>query len=386
MENVPNDINKQFDVKPKGISKLLSKAQPVGGRALEDGGDDYYVKNGHIAGYSIQFQGCHHIQQWNDDAGDEDVRLQTKRMIRFRLVPTPKCTVVSPWASAKVIRDAASAFGNVDYGEYIVDLNTFVTSYLEAEQQESEDLCEDYQETCQAACANDDDGTYKACMKNCYQNYGCWSKDEDDDNDDGLDMDVYDYAGCAQFDWDTDDDNDDNYDYYFGPSCADQGGEIRMNLFTDDTCTTLARCGNNGSTRGSSCYTRTTGYILPGTKENIIKHPCLSCTSNYLTLDESINALKEGESFDYSNFDYGEPRDVCSNIYDVSGKCEKNMENGQYNNACKYLQGIQIGVSKEGYAVAVRRSVVADAALFTLVLASLVMGFYISHMKGKLKM
>lgn len=359
-ENTPEDLNSKFDVKAKGVSKLLSKA-----RALD--GQEAYYENERISSYSIQFQGCHHIQQWNENADDEDVRLETKRLARFRLVPTAKCHVVSPWASSKAIRDASKYFGKVDYGEYVVDLNTFVASYLEAKQEENEGICDDYQETCEAKCDGDDDG-YDTCLSNCYQLYGCITDDDGNDNE----VDIYDYAGCANIDFD--DGTDNGFEYYFGPSCADQGGEIKMNLFTDDTCTTLAQCDSSGSTRGATCYTRTTGYTLPGTKQNIIEEPCLACTQNYASLTESIN--------DYSSFDFGYPRDVCTNLYDVSGKCEKYMKDGEYNYACGYLEGIQIGMSGEGYAVAVRRSVPADAAMFVLACGSLFMGLYISYMKN----
>lgn len=373
------DLNGTFEVKSRGVEKLLSKARSLDGYYA---GDDAAGQFNHISRYSIQFQGCHHIQQWNDNADNEDVRLQTKRLARFRLVPFEKCDVVSPWANSKAIRDASKFFGKVDYGEYLVDLNTFVAAYFEAKQEEDEYLCAAYQSTCQSKCADDDayagdDDGYTGCMNKCYLGYGCSGYGN---NDDDASISIYDYAECAQFNWATDDDA--NVAYYFGPSCADQGGEIRMNLFTDDTCTTLAQCGTNGRTRGAKCYTRTAGFILPGTQESIIEDPCLPCTENYVTLEESTNSNKK--NYNYENFDYGYPRDVCTNLYDGSGKCEKNMKNGQYNNACTYLEGIQIGVTNEGIAVAVRRSIVADSLMFTMVIASGIMYMYIRYMKDML--
>ena len=371
------DLNGAFEAKARGVEKLLSKARSLDGQYYA--GDDGAGQFNFISRYSIQFQGCHHIQQWNDNADDEDIRLQTKRLARFRLVPFEKCDVVSPWASSKAIRDASRFFGNVDYGEYLVDLNTFVAAYLEAKQEEDEYLCEAYQSTCQSKCADDDayagdDDGYTGCMKTCYLGYGCSGYNS---NDDDNSISIYDYAECAQFDWA---DDDANVAYYFGPSCADQGGEIRMNLFTDDTCTTLAQCGTTGKTRGARCYTRTTGFILPGTQENLIEDPCLPCTENYVTLEESKNNSK----VDYTKLNFGYPRDVCTNLYDGSGKCEKNMKNGQYNYACTYLEGIQIGVTNEGLAVAVRSSIVADFFMFTMVIASGIMYMYIRYMKGVL--
>lgn len=372
------DLKHEFDVKPRGMAKLLANAELRNGRSLEDqgnNGDDY----SRISSYSIQFQGCHHIQQWNKNADDEDVRLETKRLARFRLVPFDVCDVMSPWADSKVFRDAQSLVGNVDYGEYIVDMNTFVAAYFEAENEESYYACEEAEENCEDTCATDDaadDNAYSSCISSCYKGYGC-NQNMDDDGGSGLD--VTDYTACAAFDWDNGDD-DAGYEYYFGPYCADQGGEIRMNLFTDDTCTTLASC-NSGQKRGATCYTQSTGYTLPFTQESIVHDPCLPCSENYATLESSLNSMGEDEEFDYTNYDYGNPRDVCSNLYDLSGKCESNMNNGQYQNGCSYLEGIQIGVSQEGYAVAVRRSLPADAAMGALAIFCTFIGMYVYYLK-----
>jgi hypothetical protein len=65
--------------------------------------------------YSIKFQGCHHISQWNAEAdAADDVRIETKRLVRFRLCPSNTCT-------------SANAGGcKSGYGDYILDMNTFL--------------------------------------------------------------------------------------------------------------------------------------------------------------------------------------------------------------------------------------------------------------------
>ena len=46
-----------------------------------------------VSGYSIKFQGCHNIKQWNAEAdGEDDVRIQTTSLVRFRLCPTTTCS------------------------------------------------------------------------------------------------------------------------------------------------------------------------------------------------------------------------------------------------------------------------------------------------------
>ena len=70
-----------------GMDKNAVEGLVKGSRRLDDGNQQM---NKHISAYSIQFQGCHHIQQWDadneadngdDDAAvEEDVRLETKRL------------------------------------------------------------------------------------------------------------------------------------------------------------------------------------------------------------------------------------------------------------------------------------------------------------------
>lgn len=123
-----SDLNSEFKMKGSGdaIHKLLSNAQPVNvdNRHL----DEYY--NTRIAKYSIQFQGCNQIKHWNKDAEDEDdVRISTKRLVRFRLVPFEKCSAYNPWMDASGIQNARNMIGKADYGDYVVDMNTFVEAY-----------------------------------------------------------------------------------------------------------------------------------------------------------------------------------------------------------------------------------------------------------------
>ena len=120
---------------------------PLGNKVMEsarrldqtDGEVDYTW----VAGYSIKFQGCHQISQWNDEAdGEEDVKIQTKRLVRFRLCPEGSCSEENA--------------GGCDsgYGEYILDMNIFLEAWLQAEQEHFELLCETY---AYAQCQNNDD-------------------------------------------------------------------------------------------------------------------------------------------------------------------------------------------------------------------------------------
>lgn len=119
-----------------GLS-ILSKA-----RRVEDNDEEDFTW---IAGYSLKFQGCHHVTQWNEEGGgDDDVRLATKRLVRFRLCPADYCT-------------AESAAGcNSGYGDYIIDMNTFIDAYMENKNEVEQYTCE-YTSEYVCDCEDSDD-------------------------------------------------------------------------------------------------------------------------------------------------------------------------------------------------------------------------------------
>ena len=93
---------------PLGM-KLLSQARSLA--------DNQAFDNTWVSGYSLKFEGCHHISQWNEEAeGEEDVRIATKRLVRFRLCPSDYC-------------DSGSGC-SAGYGDYIIDMNTYLAAWF----------------------------------------------------------------------------------------------------------------------------------------------------------------------------------------------------------------------------------------------------------------
>jgi hypothetical protein len=100
--------------------RLLQLARPVDvdpsqhGRWLNENDNNAAADYSYIAEYSIKFQGCHHVQQWNDNVDeDSDVRIMTKRLARFRLCPTDQCS-----------NDKSSGCSS-KYGDYVVDVRIY---------------------------------------------------------------------------------------------------------------------------------------------------------------------------------------------------------------------------------------------------------------------
>eukprot|EP00934_Nitzschia_sp_Nitz4_P000189 Nitzschia sp. Nitz4//scaffold64_size103689//27932//28909//NITZ4_004427-RA/size103689-processed-gene-0.73-mRNA-1//1//CDS//3329556103//189//frame0 len=223
-------------------------------RAQENEGNDVDVS--FLSGYSVVFQGCHHVQQWNENADDdEDVRIMTKRLVRFRVCPAEDCT------------DYTGC--NSGYGDYVVDMETYMESYYEV-------VAEMYGEN----------------------------------NNGGVDL--GDYMECSAVNVRRQLEEDyygGNVQYYVGPYCADQGGEIRLGLFTDDTCTSFAQDQSLISD-------------FPYTSSSMVSTSCMACSDN------------DGN---------GNVNEFCEDIYEISGKCESKM-NVYYPNeaACSYIEGIKI--------------------------------------------
>lgn len=400
-----NDLNKVVRNNPQATATLLSIATRADGnpnpyhkdniRKLEEYDSDY---NYHIAQYSIQFQGCHHIQQWNnEDYYEDQVRVMTKRLVRFRLIPYETCESVPAWMGyLETVKNNIGSYG--DYGEYIIDLNQFVYTYLYAlsEGDGSGDGvdCDEYNESCANSCGNDD--ADDECMNMCYEFYSCNNNNYDDANQDADgEIDPMEYAFCAQVDdYESYDDgyddaeDDGDGDFYVGPYCAAYGAEIRMGLFSDDTCTTSAKC-DGGQTRGASCYKRATGVALPYADESIVQDVCITCSSNYIALDRlerMREAADEAEEEFTVQYEFGFARDVCMNLYSMSGKCEEHMSDSTYDNGCEYIEGIKIAVTNEGVVMGVVRSGTTDIALGALAVVTSFLGiylFYLNHVLNK---
>ena len=112
-------------------------------RSLEDGNYDISF----IADYSIRYQGCHHMVTFDNanDGGDQSVLVTRKQFVRFRLCPANKCSRRGKGCSS-------------NYGDYVVDMYTFLEAYLESKERARRSKCENASWQC--GCdkeARDDD-------------------------------------------------------------------------------------------------------------------------------------------------------------------------------------------------------------------------------------
>jgi len=336
---------------------ILSQA-----RRVEEGyyEEDYLF----LADFSLKFQGCHHITQWNAEADDEeDVRIMSKRLVRFRLCPANTCT--------------ASNAGGCDsgYGDYIIDMNIFIAAWMENKQDVQEYQCEYYAENV-CGCDGDDQDDEDTCLYQCYGNNNMQYCDEyknyqDDDGEQEEAFEVAEYMECANVDFENDDDGED-IEYFLGPYCADQGGKIYLGMFTDDTCTTFAD--SNG---GQTTYRTLAGSSLPYSGETFIDSECYEC----------VEPQDADEQNDGDQQDENEIKQICGEIYQQAGKCEEKISGPMYpnENACTFMEGIKItrtnGTIIRGSST---KNKVAGAFVGIFAVSFVLLGAYVYYLKTKL--
>ena len=272
-------------------------------RFLEEGDYDF------VTDYQMKFQGCHHVQQWNDQVDDEnDVRIATKRLARFRLCPSDSTCSKSRGCDSK-------------YGDYIVDLGTFLEAYMEGLNQQCEANCN---------CNNDD----ADCLDACYQDMPqCATRDYQN------------YVQCAQAEFTDENGNP----YYIGAYCADQGGAVKLGVFSDDTCTTF-------DSYGLTAFYNTNGFSLPSS--SLVGSDCMDCADS----------------------------DVCANVYPMTGKCETRMKIDYPNeSSCGYIEGIKI-IKADGVirTSTTRKSKSAAVTIGLFLTLSVLLAGYVYYLRTKL--
>eukprot|EP00541_Cyclophora_tenuis_P011267 CAMPEP_0116555480 /NCGR_PEP_ID=MMETSP0397-20121206/8171_1 /TAXON_ID=216820 /ORGANISM="Cyclophora tenuis, Strain ECT3854" /LENGTH=377 /DNA_ID=CAMNT_0004080757 /DNA_START=86 /DNA_END=1219 /DNA_ORIENTATION=- len=348
---------------------LLSKA-----RKLEQNDEVDFTW---VSGYSLKFQGCHHVSQWNEEAdGEDDVRIQTKRLVRFRLCPSDYCAV----------EDAGGC--NSGYGDYIIDMNVYLDAYIESVNDYNEYRCEYLQNNvcdCEDDDGKGDDFDRDICEYDCYVANGvediCADNNPyNDDEEEEEKFELEEYMECAR--WEAPDNNnrrrrrrkleEDEVEYFLGPYCAEQGGAIFLGLFTDETCTTFA-----DDYGGTELYQTLAGEELPYGASSIIGMDCMTCM-------EPQDADENNDGND--NVDEDQVKEVCEQIYSQAGKCESNLGIDDPNeNACTYMEGIKI-VRQDGIVQTQASQANKTASIFIgiFVVAFVLLAAYVYYLRTKL--
>ena len=352
-------------------------------RHLEDGSSS---SSGFLGNYAIKFQDCHSVTQWNGDNGngnnngndsDNDSnnnnnKIVHKRLVRFRLCPVSSCS------------SSSSTGCSSKYGDYVVDINTFMYYYLSAQAEANADI-ENY---CQNECQSDNDdgngngngngnddgngsGNDNSCLDSCYNENGysyinTGNNNNDDANDENEDassnFDPIDYAQCSAFD-----------NFYIGPYCSDDGQSIYLGLFSNDACSQFSSC-------DTSCFYSEFEYELPYTSTSLVSNQCLSCTDGTFENDGDGDG-DDGNGNGNGNGNYA--REDCQTIYANAGKCETKMSIDYPNeSACSYVDGLKH--LKNGEVQVNKKSKEAGLGIGLLSFSSILLAVYVHYLHNKL--
>lgn len=301
------------NARPTSNSKLGKKNK---NRRLDEDGGDYAVD---ISSYSVRFEKCQYVKQYADERNEDiDTVLETKRFVIFRLCANGDCS---------------SSGCEYDYGEYIVDMETYLESTLKHMEEEQENYCE----ACDECADGDDAAAYDDAVaaddavagddanangrarrrrlvdvdcSTCYTQ--CQNIANMEEN--GY-VDAAEYVqGCEKV---YENENNGKV-YYAGPICANSGTRIKVGLFTDEDCYELDENAMvDQYLKNENGYNVKLSYHL--LKQTFVSDDCVaSCAAQG---DDDDDADDDANGDDDAAAEV-ETAEVCGDLYEAAGKCE----------------------------------------------------------------
>jgi len=283
--------------------------------------------------FSMQYQGCSKVKQWSDYS-DSYQKVYSNSMVNFRLCPENSC-------------NSGCSHG---YGEYVIDMDTYVSKYIVDKQFRSSDLCLGAAQEC--GCNSDDD---QNCFSDCFINSGL-----DSCLANGGYENVYGYSSCTKFqnqnnrkrNLDEENANDAGQgetSYYIGPYCADNGFDIFIGIFTDQYCSIKSSETIDSLTNGE--------MYLPFSSVPVASSECTAC---YI---------------DSSTYSY-----LCNGLYSSSGKCESKMSiTGQNSKECSFVHSV---LNKSGSTPIRKRNTVVSILISFMCVIAMFLFAYILYVRN----
>lgn len=155
-----------------------------------------------------------------------------------------------------------------------------------------------------------------------------------DEEEEEEEWELQEMAECRNYEFEQEE-----VEYFVGAYCSENGGNIYLGLFTEDTCSQFADKYGGHETFAALSY----GKSLPYSDSTMIMTECMSCKE-----PQDAN-----QNNDNDNQDADEVKESCEQLYEAAGKCEGGLSGSiQYPNnyACNFMQGIKI-VRKNGAVV-----------------------------------
>eukprot|EP00567_Pseudictyota_dubia_P013144 CAMPEP_0197438558 /NCGR_PEP_ID=MMETSP1175-20131217/5516_1 /TAXON_ID=1003142 /ORGANISM="Triceratium dubium, Strain CCMP147" /LENGTH=383 /DNA_ID=CAMNT_0042968309 /DNA_START=66 /DNA_END=1217 /DNA_ORIENTATION=+ len=284
-------------------NKLLSSARRLGD---QDERDQTW-----IAGYSLRFKSCHSVTTVPQEEGGEELQLYNSNVVVFQLCKTSSC---------------GSQNDKCEGGaEYAINMALFLDAYTEAKMEKEEQICENIRENCYCDNANDEE----VCENQCYvdQNADYCVEYEGQEE-----FEVQRYLECAEM--------ENNERYFIGPYCASSGDAIHLGVFDDIGCV-------NHSEDGIYMFEKYMYRSLPfsSSDDSIVGNECVQCLQ--VDEDQNNNNNNNNGNNNNNNGQDAEIIEMCERLYEMSAKCEANLEYSGYSNywypdelACNYINNV----------------------------------------------
>jgi len=307
-----------------------------------------------LTSYSLKFEQCQFVKTYDDElAEDEDTAtvLATQRFVIFRLCPEGYCSSC-----------------NYNYGEYVIDLETYLQATVEYQQELQEAMCD----TCDEYCVNqeedaeeeeedEDGGRRKLVSVDCDTCYEECQKIENMEENGYVDATTF--LECQMI-YDPEDDG--AAALYAGPICASYGTKIKIGVFTDEECMTVdASKDVEDYLKDGDGYQMKLSHAL--LKTIYAEDTCVSCMEQVEEEEDDGN-----DNGDEEEEEAPETNEMCRALYDEAAKCEdshgfegafyynnnnnnnnNNGENGWYNQeaqeelVCDFISSLQSGTYDE---------------------------------------
>ena len=272
------------------LGSLMTAARPApdsqSRRRLEDVKID-------LSSYSIKFEKCLYIKQYDEDHNDETV-LATQKLVVFRL-----CYNNGGMCSSNGCK--------TNYGEYVIDMDTYLEATLQHKKNEQDDYCEACQSCADAADGGGRDRRRSRRLATTVDCDTCYSQCQNIDN-----MEEYGYVDAAEYYKCEKVYMNDNTGvvYYAGAMCDKSGTRIKVGLFTDEYCETY------DSDASPDTYIKKNGYNVK-LSYHLMKH-------TFTTEDCVASCAGVDDDDDDGDGDYAEAEtaEVCKALYGAAGKCE----------------------------------------------------------------
>jgi len=315
------------------VSKLVRGAVPTANSQLGRELDEQYQPD--ISSYYLKFEKCQFVKAYDDELAENDEAgtvLATKRFVIFRLCPDSGCSSC-----------------NYNYGEYLVDLETYLESTVEYAQETQEEMCN----ACEENCYNNNQNNNERFLQNNYYSVDCDSCVDECEKIENMEdngyIDATEFLECQMI-YDPEDDN--TAAIYAGPVCSSSGTKIKIGVFTDEDCLF------------ADTSKDVEDYLMNDDGGNMmLSHALLKTTYT----DTCISCLQVDENEEQNQYNNNgeqqeaEVLELCEQIYEEAAKCEKThgFDNGfanyygyenQLSNeevVCDFMQSLKSGTYDE---------------------------------------